>query len=741
MIRDFRVSVFILSILTASCLAAGEDGRYSHPLPTPPLVALKADSIGVLRALGKAQHVNYGLAAGGRKGWRELSGLGVLPPASVIAALESVSATRVSLCLLPPTTPPNHVLLTAQVAGVDGKAADLAGLLRKMGATLVDPILHEELANEGIYAFRVSASRESGGTGEKAVLLLRARKGRLFITSDPKTAVAIVQPDTSALHVDWFDSLTSDPGGDAEAVELWLHMPVLLNGLERLKALGSARARLSRIADRLHENAIAIPPALRIVSTPFEKAMELTVSVTLPDGEVFGSTIPDTLLTTLHPGDALPEKLVLRVDAQRRIALDHPADGTGLLDVVGAHGVWDAFVAAGMILADEETAQFAGNMDALRMLTGLHPGRHLLDRLGERGAFGLWRAANDQLTWAAIVDTAGPEQAGKLAEAIHLGLSWGAYFASKNQHTLEVSPVEHTNALLAVDVRDVALGARATVLLTESHLVIARNPETAALIASRLGALEPRPVGRNWVEWSIRPSPVQRETLAAGIASTVMKPPREDESFTETAARAAVLGLLQQLIDNETGSLGYAGGEITLATHGTAPPLTAGAFGMQASETLAGSPARHKTRNAQVCSAILRTILSMQQSYRHLELGAFNGQGTGKRFAPTLTLLVNGRSESRHSLTRLWDKLYPPAEETEYSFVYILRGIARGAGAYGYRFETPPDLDLSREWKLLARPMRPRTDPVLMIDQTGQIRWKLSSRGDVSDDSEWQRWE
>lgn len=739
-----RLLFSVVFLMAAGGLAVAEE-QPGYPLASPPLAALRADSADTMVRLGEAPVMQVAQMTGAARGWHDVEGFGALPLAQVVGAMEALDARDIALYFLPPITPPTHALLAMTCKDAPTDAEGVAALLRRLGARDLAAVPHEAFAEAGVFAFRFTGAATGGETARKGLLLGWSRGSRVYLTSDPEAAASSIgpRPATPSPSI-WRYALEGPIAGAEDAVGCWVNLPFLVSGLERVDALGSARAQLSLAVDGLHAAAIPIPQALTLSLTPRAKSLALAADLPLTRMHVSrNAEASATPLLAIHPGDALPAEAQLRVDWQRTAVTPEGMRH----DLFGDRSAWEALLAFGAIADSRTTGITEARLNALRLLTGFHPGRDLLDTFGDRAAFAMW-PERGRTSWCFIAEMPASGAGGLAEPLLQRALAWGSFFAAEAGAPLESTRSRNgTNPdLWSGTAHSEDLGVRLAWQRSEQHFILAREEKTVAQVAEALGTLTPRPVGPDWFHWRSHLPLARRSDFAGKVVQTLIKPPKEGDTFGDSAERVALQGVMLRLLSSETGSFGPTRTGLGLRAEGVTPPLAFGASIAMAVRSVVGETPRHRTENAVVTASMLRTLMEMQQVFRHMGLGEFNGQPPGRHFAPSLGVLVTGRNEAGRSLLPLWEKQYPSAEDDPYPFTAILAGIARGASAYGYRYQCCDPQDA--HWALFAVPQYFR-DPALAMDATGALWWKIPRRGAAltlkwTDDpgrAGWQRWE
>lgn len=683
-------------------------------LPFAPLLVIRAETPKALEEVYALPPVQAGAVLHGPAAWSQCKGAGRLSTAGLQKALATTGAGEVRLFVLPPSRLPLRVVLTARYPEEGAAARGLAAVKALAGRTPWQEAKRRSWRG-------VTASALDG------LALCRSRT-RLVLGSDPETLDALLERKGGGVARPWRKSLEGWLGTPARGMEAWLNGQWSLSVAESLLP-PAERFYLSNFRNNLEQAGHRLPPALLAGCQPSSPAR---VYLALPP-----DWTPDSLSASSGTGpgiEALPKDCELRIAFSSSV----PVKDNRQKDLLHGHSLWQVCNAIYGLLDPEGAQGFVDSMAALQMLTGLHPARDGVDGLDRSFAFGMWQAENRRRAWGLAFEVDDPKG---LQLSIERMLAWSSFFSGRDGATLKTSALSLSG--WGKEVRVEAQKVRFSFLLKGKRLLVARRPDDiGAMLACESAGKQTGQSG--WIQWDIKLRPETRRLVAERLAGR----PARNEDMVSQLSRAALVSQLASWMEAEQGSLGIEQNRVTMAVSGKTPPMaTVAACARWLPGLLGGKKAPHKTRMAGRIAGILRTLLSAQQVYYHMRLGA--GTGDRKVYTETLSDLVNGKAENGQPLRDFVCKQFPTPEDAGYTFADLITYLAGGGLLHNYRVLQVNRLgsekvDPRKRLVLVAVPAYPARDPLLLIDEQGRCWWRKVD-GKVPDplpalNQGWSRW-
>jgi hypothetical protein len=543
------------------------------------------------------------------------------------------------------------------------------------------------LASAGIAATASDDSRFSLPDGSE--LFGKTSDGFVFFSTDRKLLENFSKPGKATAE-SWPAALNEFLARRHDRLDLWLPT-------KRLFGYAGLKTGFP-LTQRFLETGLSQPRYATLSLQPLPGATRL--SCFLP----WEHDAPPSPAPTSHP--ALRELCLRRNGSCFSVNRDVLASLPG-----GDKTAWNLILSCVDFFAPGAKEEYNLTFDALRMLTGLHPGAHLLSSL--RGEITLaLLPEKKKFSWTAV----GLYRDGrKLSHDLALSLAWAQFISGKKKHPLRVTKISPAKTESCWQVASADEKTICMIGLTADKIIAASDSETFSETLAVLG--KPTETPHRLLAWSLSlPQEIMSKNLSHFFDG-------------ETPGLLQFL-LLNAARDRCRGELRCEDGGFTLETEGMTTPLPEMCGALFLGKQL--TPAEDNSR-VETAAANLRLFLDAQQVYRHLNLGLLNGGGKG--YAPGLGALVRGKGEKDSNLSDYFSALYP-LPRADYTFAELVEYLASGeksVGGYSYRQPLGRDgaeLDYSRHLALIAWPDEPDRYPALLIDEKGAI-YRRAASGEI----------
>ncbi|MBN2713442.1 MAG: hypothetical protein JXR97_13565 [Planctomycetes bacterium] len=729
-----HVSVALFLCLLYAGQAAASDSAYPYRFAYPPMAAIKIPSRAILKECGKIPYVEMASQYVGdgdiSEGLKPFGGFAKFDASVIAAGFDKIGARNISVFILPPNTPPINALAACSL-DMDVSGAKLMEIFspnetksKWAAAGIIAGLNVYELMTDGMPSACMAAGsgRFILATGKPVVNEYLTGTGR----------------DKYGRDAQWRPELEKFLAGNDSSIGLWLNARRVLNIAQSFAPL-EIKSGLLDFEEQLKDRGLSFPVSLSLQLSPYMPDRSLAIDI--PFGEGPGEFLVKSTAKAVNPADAFPENADFVSYFSRDALLKIPEIGdggastpaqseTGIRDALGGGGLWDNLIEATRVIHKDTGENYYLLMDALRLLTGVHPGNDMLDCFGRRVAFGMWKKDGaPRPAWAAVVEVGDAE---KLRDSLVRSLAWKKYFARKSGALLDDADMGMPSALFARQIVCEKDGLRFAAYLDSKFMILSRERETVELMLKRLATLTPREVDPYWIAWSVNPSP----EVGAILSNAAFDAFASGKGRKDILKRMLVTSVLQQLSLPEKATLSLDGNTLRLKFVGEDAPFTAAVlYGGAADLFSDNGEDAHRTANASAAMRYLRMFLSAQGLYRTLGLGAYNG-APAKSYAPNFSALVGGKGEGGAPLSEFFNRqfFFDPAI-FEFTFTDLMRYLDRGDSYGYYRFYnlTGKDAGSVKSGLVLAAfPNYPARDPILAITGDGKMLWRMVSRKALS---------